>query len=197
MFHRVRRPSPALVVASLALFVSLADLGRGAVLQLLQPNSVGTVQLKNNAVTTSKLRDGAVTSAKVKDRTVRAVDLAPGLLPSGISGYEIVSAQNTVSSAFVHNSLFLSCPPGKKVIGGGGATGGGIIPGDWTLRDERPAVDRRHRLADRHDARESGRLDTRRADHLRHGPARTTRSGTPRRRGRPPPRRRVRRAPPP
>ena len=142
MFHRVRRPSPALVVASLALFVSLADLGRGAVLQLLQPNSVGTVQLKNNAVTTGKLRDGAVTSAKVKDRTVRAVDLAPGLLPSGISGYEIVSAQNTVSSAFVHNSLFLSCPPGKKVIGGGGATGSGIIPGDGPyVTSDLPSID--------------------------------------------------------
>ena len=142
MFHRVRRPSPALVVASLALFVSLVDAGRGSVLQLVQPNSVGTVQLKNSAVTTSKLRDGAVTSAKVKDRTVRAVDLAPGLLPSGISGYEIVSAQNTVSSAFVHNSLFLSCPPGKKVIGGGEPPGAGSSPatGPYVTSDL-PSID--------------------------------------------------------
>ena len=111
-----------------------------------------------------------------------------GTAPAGISGYEIVSTQNTVSSAFVHNSLFLSCPPGKKVIGGGGATRDGVHPRRRTLRDERPAVDRRHRLADRHDARESGRLDTPRADHLRHGPVRTTtRSGTPRRPGRPRP----------
>jgi hypothetical protein len=139
MFHRVRRPSPASSSLGLALFVSLADAGGGAVLQFVQPNSVGTAQLKNDAVTTGKLRNGAVTSAKVKDRTLRAVDLAPGLLPSGISGYEIVSAQNTVSSAFVHNS---SCPPGKKVIGGGGATGGGIIPGDGPyVTSELPSVD--------------------------------------------------------
>jgi len=142
MSRFMQRPSAALVIACLALFVALADAGGGAVMQLVQPNSVGTPQLKNGAVTTSKLRNEAVISVKVKDHTLRAVDFAPGQLPSGISGYEIVSAQNTVTNAFVHNSVFISCPPGKKAIGGGGATGGGIIPGDGPyLTSDLPSVD--------------------------------------------------------
>jgi hypothetical protein len=142
MSRPVKRPSAALVVACLALFVALADASGGAVLQLVAPNSVGTAQLKNNAVTTSKIRNGAVTSAKVKDHALRAVDFAPGQLPAGISGYEIVSAQNTVGSGFVHNSVLVSCPPGKKVVGGGGATGGGIVPGDGPyITSSLPSVD--------------------------------------------------------
>jgi len=30
----------------------------------------------------------------------------------------------------IYNSLLMTCPAGKKAIGGGGGTGGGIIPGD-------------------------------------------------------------------
>jgi hypothetical protein len=128
----IHRPSAALVIACLALFVALADAAVGTVSQLIAPNSVGTVQLRNGAVTTSKLRDGAVTSPKVRDHSLRAVDFAQGLLPgsSGVTGYEIVSGQNVVTNAFIHNSLFLRCPAGKKALGGGGATGGGIVPGD-------------------------------------------------------------------
>jgi hypothetical protein len=142
MSRSIPRPSAALAVACLALFVALADAGGGAVLQLVQPGSVGTPQLKNGAVTTSKLRDGAVTSPKVKDHALRAVDFAPGQLPVGFTDYEIVSKQETVGPGFLHNSVFVECPPGKKVVGGGGATGGGIVPGDGPyLTSDLPSVD--------------------------------------------------------
>ena len=46
-----RRPSPATVIASLALLVSLGGTSVAAVTALLPPNSVGTLQLRNGAVT--------------------------------------------------------------------------------------------------------------------------------------------------
>ena len=42
----------------------------------------------------------------------------------------------------IHNSVLVSCPAGKKVIGGGGATAGGIVPGDGPyLTVSQPSVD--------------------------------------------------------
>jgi hypothetical protein len=71
-----RRPSPALVVACVALFVALAGTGVAAVVALVPNNSVGTVQLRNNAVV----------SAKVKDHSLAAKDFANGQLPAGPPG---------------------------------------------------------------------------------------------------------------
>jgi hypothetical protein len=68
------RPSPALVVASLALAVALGGTGYAAI--SLPTNSVGTAQLKN----------GAVIAAKVKRGTLRATNFAPGQLPRGPKG---------------------------------------------------------------------------------------------------------------
>jgi hypothetical protein len=71
----LRRPSPAMVVACLALFVSLTGTGV-AVTNALPHNSVGTAQLKN----------GAVVSSKVKDGSLRSADFAPEQLPQGETG---------------------------------------------------------------------------------------------------------------
>ena len=54
----LQRPSPALVVACLALIVALGGTGYAAV--ALPKNSVGTVQLRNQAVTSLKVKDGAL-----------------------------------------------------------------------------------------------------------------------------------------
>ena len=73
--------------------------------------------------------------------SLRSVDFATGQLP-GIRGYEIVKGRNTVGAGFLHNSVFVTCPAGKKVLGGGGATGGGIIPGDGPyITSSLPSVD--------------------------------------------------------
>jgi hypothetical protein len=68
------RPSPALVVASLALAVALGGTGYAAI--ALPANSVGTKQLKN----------GAVIAAKVKRGALRAANFAPGQIPQGSKG---------------------------------------------------------------------------------------------------------------
>ncbi|HEU0303854.1 MAG TPA: collagen-like protein [Gaiellaceae bacterium] len=70
-----RRPSPAMIVASIALLVALGGTSFAAVSQLPR-FSVGTPQLKSNAVT----------SPKVANRSLRAIDFARGQLPRGPRG---------------------------------------------------------------------------------------------------------------
>jgi hypothetical protein len=68
------RPSPAMVVAFIALLLAL---GGGAYAQLRIPrNSVGTAQLRANAVT----------SPKVKPRSLLRSDFRAGQLPRGPRG---------------------------------------------------------------------------------------------------------------
>jgi hypothetical protein len=133
MFRSIPRPSPALVIACLALVVALSGTSYANVLHL-PVNSVGTAQLKANAVV----------SSKVKNRSLLAVDFKTGQLPAGppgpkgdkgdagapgVSGYELVAGRSDVTHQ-LFNSVAITCPAGKRALGGGGGTAGGIIPGD-------------------------------------------------------------------
>jgi hypothetical protein len=118
MLRSIPRPSPAMVIACLALVVALSGTSYAEILAL-PLNSVGTPQLKANAVT----------SPKVRNHSLLAVDFKPGQLP-GIRGYEIVDGVPSIVTNQVYNSLLMSCPAGKRAIAGGGGTGGGIIEGD-------------------------------------------------------------------
>jgi hypothetical protein len=81
-----RRPSPAMVVACVALTVALGGTSVAAVSQLVPRNSVGPRQLQFGAVTGPKIRNNAVTSAKVRNRSLLRADFAPGQLPAGPTG---------------------------------------------------------------------------------------------------------------
>jgi hypothetical protein len=121
MFRTIPKPSPAMVVACLALSVALAGTGYATVLNV-PANSVGTINLKPNAVI----------SSKVKNRSLLAVDFKAGQLPAGppgVSGYEVVTGRSDVTNQ-LFNTVGVTCPAGKKALGGGGATAGGIVPGD-------------------------------------------------------------------
>jgi hypothetical protein len=59
---RSLRPTPALVVAFVALFAAMGGFGYAAV--KMKPNSVKTKNIKSGAVTTDKLADGSVTTPK-------------------------------------------------------------------------------------------------------------------------------------
>jgi hypothetical protein len=130
-----RRPSPALIVACLALLVALGGTSYAAI--ALAPNSVGTKHLKNNAVVASK----------VKNRSLLRVDFKRGQLvpgprgrsgaqglpgaagpsgpqgpggpqgPPGLSGLEVVSTPETDTEQ--EKFVVAICPSGKRVIGGG------------------------------------------------------------------------------
>jgi hypothetical protein len=115
-------PSPATVIACVALLVSLAGTSVAAV-SALPRSSVGTAQLKSNAVT----------SAKVKNFSLLRSDFKRGQIPAGptgargpqgpagqpgISGLERVDIVTPTTSA---NGKTISavCPAGKRVIAGG------------------------------------------------------------------------------
>jgi hypothetical protein len=64
MKRRLRAPSPAFVIALIALFVALGGTSYAAI-NALPKNSVGTKQLKKNAVTGVKIKNKAVTASKI------------------------------------------------------------------------------------------------------------------------------------
>ena len=61
--HRLSRPSPALIVAIIALIVSMGGTGYAAF--TLPNNSVGTKQLKNGSVTAAKVKRHSLTGAQI------------------------------------------------------------------------------------------------------------------------------------
>jgi hypothetical protein len=127
MRERPRKlPSPALVLATVALLAALAGTGVAAVSQIPRA-SVGTPQLKDNAVTSSKIRPSTITSADVRNGSLLRADFRRGQLPAGpagpqgppgVSGREQVSAESPQNSAAPKN-VTVACPTGKVVIGGG------------------------------------------------------------------------------
>ena len=120
----LRPPSPALVVACLALAISLSGTAY-AVSIALPRNSVGTLQLKNNAVN----------SAKVRNASLRAADFAPGQIPvgpagpagpqgpPGASGIQLMSGSGP-SDSTGSKTQQQDCPTGKRAVGGGGVITG-------------------------------------------------------------------------
>jgi hypothetical protein len=89
------RPSPAMVVASLALFVALGGVGyaainlpRGSVTaKHLAAGSVKKSEVARNAVGRRELASSAVTSGDVANGTLRAADLASDAAPDVYSAY--------------------------------------------------------------------------------------------------------------
>jgi hypothetical protein len=143
------RPSPAMVVAFIALLLAL---GSGAYAQLRIPrNSVGTAQLRANAVT----------SPKVKPRSLLRSDFRAGQLPRGPAGPAgargatgergltgpagpagapgAAGATNVtlVQGPMALGSSTATCPAGQRATGGGG-----FVPdapgGDAFLFDSSP-----------------------------------------------------------
>ena len=119
-------PSPALVLASVALGIALGGTSVAAVSQLPRA-SVGTPQLKANAVTSAKIRNNDVRSVDVRNGSLLRVDFRRGQLPAGPAGPQGppgVSAREQVSAESPQNStpsktITVTCPTGKRVLGGG------------------------------------------------------------------------------
>ena len=82
--RRLRAPSPAMLVACIALFVALGGTSYAAI--VLPANSVGTKQIKNNAVTAAKIKNATLTGAKIKNATLTGTKIADG----AVTGAKIV-----------------------------------------------------------------------------------------------------------
>ena len=126
-----KRPSPAMIVACMALLVALGGTSYATVLNVPR-NSVGTLELKRNAVKAAKIAPNAVRAGHVLDGSLLVADFKAGQIPQGpkgdkgdtgapgLGGYEVVSSTNSVTNAFF-NFHTVSCPAGKRALGGGSA----------------------------------------------------------------------------
>jgi hypothetical protein len=123
------RPSPALAISLIALFVSLGGVGYAAA-------TIGTNDIQNGAVTNSKLRNGAVssekigdgqvqtqdlggqsvTTQKVKDGSLLAGDFASGQLPKGATSFHVDAAAGSDAPMTSVDGLdaVLRCGPGAS-----------------------------------------------------------------------------------
>jgi hypothetical protein len=81
---RNRLPTPAMLVACIALVLAMGGVSYAA--GVLPKNSVGTGQLQTKAVTRAKLKPNAVTGVKVKNGSLMAADFKAGQLPAGPQG---------------------------------------------------------------------------------------------------------------
>jgi hypothetical protein len=73
---RMRKPSLALIISLIALFVSLGGTSYAAI--VLPANSVGSTQLKTAAVTGAKIKNSAVTANKIASGAVTTDKIAAG-----------------------------------------------------------------------------------------------------------------------
>ncbi len=80
-----RKPSPALLVAILALIVALSGVAYAAV--KLPKGSVGTKQLKNNAVVSSKVKNGSLQAADFKTPPAGPTGPAGATGPAGTQAF--------------------------------------------------------------------------------------------------------------
>jgi hypothetical protein len=133
-----RRPSPAIVIALIALFVALSGSAYAAL--RLPRNSVGAAQLRRGAVTKAKLRANAVTSSKVKDHSLRAKDFGRGVLSGAVPN--VVTRYGPVVSVDNHAGFvsFAGCHVGEVATGGGWTFPNGAISPDYVIEANRPSL---------------------------------------------------------
>jgi hypothetical protein len=127
------RPSPAMVVALLALFIALAGTSYAAI--KLPANSVGTKAIKNGAIHRADLAANAVDSARVADQTLLARDFKAGQLPAGRQGLtgppgpkgDAGATRLVVRTSSGHGIQRTDCQPGEVATGGGAHSPDGYV----------------------------------------------------------------------
>lgn len=118
------RPSPAMVVACLALIVALSGTGYAAI--RLPARSVGAKQLKTGAVTRLKLARSAVTGAKVARNALTGMQINEATLATvpkatHASAADTATHANTADSAATAGSAdAVAVPEGWHVVGAPG-----------------------------------------------------------------------------
>lgn len=102
------RPSPALAISLVALFVSL---GGAAYAVGVPRNSVGPAQLKTNAVVSTKLANDSVTDRAIRGGAVANAELASGAVTNAKLAGNAVSSAKLAPNAVQVNDL------GTSVVG--------------------------------------------------------------------------------
>jgi len=113
-----RRPSPSMVVALLALFVSLGGVSYGAAVVItgktIKNNTVGSKDLKNNDIRGTDIRNNSLTGKDVKESTL-------GKVPNAVHADSADSAANATQLGGQASSRFMrfggTIPSGVTVTG--------------------------------------------------------------------------------
>ena len=114
----MRRPTPATIIALIALFIALGGTTYAAT--SLPANSVGTKQLRNAAVTTAKLHNQAVTGAKVANNSLTGTQINASTLGTVPNAAHAEHATNADQLAGQPASTYrASCPAGLKRVPNG------------------------------------------------------------------------------
>jgi hypothetical protein len=111
---RIGRPSPAMVVALIALSAVLGPSAIAAVKSHLAKNSVGSRQIKAQAVTSGKIANNAVTGAKVAGHSLTGsdIDIAKlGTVPTATNAEHAASSDSLGGHA-------AACPSATTLIRG-------------------------------------------------------------------------------
>ena len=132
-----RLPSPAMVVACIALTIALGGTAWAAT---LPRNSVGPAQLKRNAVTSIKVRNNSLTGADIRESrlgrvpsatravtastatsatTANSATMATTANSAPVSRLDYASATVTVPGTNTPTVGVVNCPTGLSATGGG------------------------------------------------------------------------------
>jgi hypothetical protein len=96
---RLRRPSPAMIVALIALFASLGGVSYG-----FATGTIDSREIKNNSVRSSDLRNNEIRTRDLRNNEVRGIDIRN----STVQGRDI--ALNTVTGTDVNESTLQQVP---------------------------------------------------------------------------------------
>lgn len=96
------RPSPAIIIACLALILALTG---SAIAAGVAKNSVRSAQIVDGTVRTLDIHDGAVNSAKVSDDSLVAGDLAPDSVGTSEIAENAVSSPEVAPDSLTANDL--------------------------------------------------------------------------------------------
>ena len=115
----LRPPSPAMIVACVALFVALGGTSYAAI--KLPANSVGTKQIKNSAVTSVKVKNGSLTGADIQASTLATVPSATHADTATTAGTATTADTATTVAAGAVTADKIGALPGAHVKGAGSA----------------------------------------------------------------------------
>jgi hypothetical protein len=132
MRPRAHRPTPALVISVIALFVSLGGVGYAAATVTssdVRNNSLTSRDVRNNSLTGRDVRNSSLTGRDVRRNSLTGSDVREsrlGEVPSAASAdsariaqVQIISATGTAPASGDAAAATATCPAGLKVVGGG------------------------------------------------------------------------------
>jgi hypothetical protein len=125
---RVGPPSPALVIALIALFVSLGGvsygLTRGSVTsRAIKNNTIRSKDVRNNNVRSKDIRNGTLRGKDIFNETITGQQILNGSLGAAETTKVLVRTNTVALPANSNASVQVSCNTGERMLGGGGNLG--------------------------------------------------------------------------